>query len=302
MSRREPAWRVTTQELAAAVVEERGRGDRAASYLISPYGGRMNRVLLAGALSGAEPLGRDDPPTFWRARLDDPLGSIAVTAGSFQPRAMVQLRRAPPGRPALVLGKVHLYRGRDASASVSVRAEAVRPASEVDERTTLAEIVRHTLDRLDLVERLDHDRSLTDEAIRALGTPLPWVRAARASLQHYPDADRPRYRAALETVVRRVGGAVPVAAPVPASVTVSVDPPPVPRREPSEAERAEETVFLDLVDAVAEGSVDGYADVRELFRQLADRGLQVERAEAVLGRLEEGGVVEEPVVGKLRRA
>ena len=55
MPRREPAWRVTTWELEAAVEEERGAGDRAASYLISPFGGRLNRVLVAGTLSPAEP-------------------------------------------------------------------------------------------------------------------------------------------------------------------------------------------------------------------------------------------------------
>ena len=301
MSRREPAWRVTSRELTAATVEERGQGDRAASYLLSPFGARMNRVLLAGALSTAEPLGRDDPPTFWRSRLDDPLGSVAVTAGSFQPRAMVQLRRVPPGRPALVLGKVHLYRGRDELATVSVRAEAVRAVSEVEERRALAEIARQTLDRLDLVERLAHEPGATDDTLRAAGYPLVWVRAARATRHHYPDPGLGPYRDALGALVRRVGLLPPPSVPT-GAVRVSVDPLPVPPVASTGAEREEESAFLDLVDAAAESSADGYADVQQLFRQLADRGFGSERAEAVLGRLEEGGVVEEPVVGKLRRA
>jgi uncharacterized protein len=302
MSRRETAWRVTTRELMASVHEERGEGDRAASYLLSPYGARMNRVVLAGAISAAEPLGRDDPPTFWRARLDDPLGSVAVTAGSFQPRAMVQLRRAPVGGPALVVGKVHLYRGRDGSATVSVRAEAVRPISEAEERATLAEVARQTLDRLDTLERLAHEPATTEAELRAAGTVPLWAQAARQALHRYPDADRASYREALAGVVRRVAATGPAPPPRPATVTVSVDPPPRVRPPTSDADRTEETTFLDLVDAVAESSVDGYADVRVLFRQLADRGVGAEQAEAVLGRLEEGGVVEEPVVGKLRRA
>ncbi len=301
MSRREPAWRVTTHELRSATQEERGSGDRAATYLLSPFGARMNRVLIAGALSAAEPLGRDDPPTFWRSRLDDPVGSVIVTAGSFQPRAMVQLRRAPPGRPALVVGKVHLYRGRDGSTSVSVRAEAVRPVSEAEERTTLAEIVRQTLDRLDVLERLAREPGTTDEELRSRGTPQLWVHGAREALRRYPEAERTGLRELLGAVVQRIAGLGPVS-PLPVgAVTVSVDPAPPVRPTSSEAERAEESAFLDLVDAVAEGSADGYADLRELFRQLADRGVTAGQAEAVLGRLEEGGAVEEPVVGKLRR-
>jgi len=84
-------------------------------------------------------------------------------------------------------------------------------------------------------------------------------------------------------------------------VRVTVDRPKPPPPEPTAHEREAEAEFLGLVDAAAEGSEDGYADVREVLRRLADRGVGPEQAEAVLGRLEEGGVLEEPIVGKLRR-
>jgi RPA family protein len=305
VSLREPAWRLTTRELELSIEEERGEGERVASYLLSPFGARTNRAVLAGNLSAAEAVGREEPPTFWRARLTDPLGTIGVTAGSFQPRAMAQLRAAPAGRPALVIGKVHLYRGRDDVAVVSVRAEAVRPVPEAEERAAVAEIVRQSLDRLDLLERLEHEPGTTDGALRTAGWPALWIRAAREALRRYPDADRAGFRAALGAGVRRVAGSTVLAVPPPppAAVTVTVDPPPVASAfVASDADRAEEATFLDLVDEAAEVSADGYADVRELLRRLADRGVRTDRAEAVLGRLEEGGVLEEPVVGKLRRA
>jgi RPA family protein len=304
VSLREPAWRVTTRELESSLEEERGEGERAASYLIGPYGGRLNRVLLVGNLSSAEPLGREEPSTFWRSKLSDPLGTTAVTAGSFQPRAMAQLRSAPAGRPALVVGKAHLYRGRDGVGTVSVRAETVHPVAETDERATLAEIVRQSLDRLDLLERIEHEPAVTDAVLRSTGQPAGWIRAARESLRRYPDADRAGYREALRGTVRYVAGLRPpaLAAERGSTVRVTMDPPPPAREEPTAADRAEETAFLDLVDRAAEVSADGYADVRELLRRLAEQGVAADRAEAVLGRLEEGGVLEEPVVGKLRRS
>jgi hypothetical protein len=70
----------------------------------------------------------------------------------------------------------------------------------------------------------------------------------------------------------------------------------------SAAERAEESLFLDQLDEVADVSADGYADLKEVLSRLSSHGLPGERAEAILNRLEEDGVVEEPIVGKLRRS
>jgi uncharacterized protein len=304
MALREPAWRVTTRELETALEEEKGTGERAASHLLSPFGARMNRVLVAGSLTPAEAIGRDPNQSFWRARLSDPTGAVAVTAGSFQPRAMVQLRSATAPRSAVVVGKVHLYRDRAGLGTVSVRAEAVRTVSEAEERAALADALRHTLDRLDLLDRIEKGSAFSDAEARAQGVPIAWVSAARDALRRYPTVDRPGFRRELGAAIRRVAGdSGPRPGPVAPTVTVVRAPPPkAPAAAPSPAERQDESVFLDLLDEVAEVSADGYADLRELFARVQGRGVAAERAEATLNRLEEEGVVEEPIVGKLRRA
>ena len=297
---------MTARELESSLEEERGEGDRAATYLVSPFGARMNRVLLSGTLSPAEPIGRDESQPFWRARLTDPSGAVAVTAGSFQPRAMAQLRSSNSARPAIVVGKVHLYRGRDGVGYVSVRAEAVRFVAETDERSVLADVVRQTLDRLDLVERIEKGPSVADDRLVADGAPRPWVRAAREALRRYPSVDRAAFRHELRAAVRHVAGdSGPVASSIGPAPTVTITrapparPPPPP---PSTAERAEESAFLDQLDEIADISADGYADLKELLGRVAERGMSADHAEAVLNRLEEEGVIEEPIVGKLRRA
>lgn len=266
----------------------------------------MNRVLLAGTLSPAEPIGRDESQPFWRARLTDPTGAIAVTAGSFQPRAMAQLRSSTSPRPAIVVGKAHLYRGRDGLGYVSVRAEAVRFVAEADERSVLADVVRQTLDRLDLVDRIEKGPSVADGALIEEGAPRPWIRAAREALVRYPTVDRAAFRHELRGAVRRVAGdSGPVASSIGPAPTVTITrapSPPPPPPPPSAAERAEESAFLDQLDEIAEVSADGYADLKELLGRVAGRGMTADHAETVLNRLEEEGVIEEPIVGKLRRA
>ncbi|MGA7476455.1 MAG: hypothetical protein WBW47_04470 [Thermoplasmata archaeon] len=306
MSLREPAWRVTARELESSLEEEKGEGERPATYLLSPFAARMNRVLLAGSLSPAESIGRDEAQAFWRARLSDPTGAVAVTAGSFQPRAMAQLRSASAPRPAIVVGKLHLFRGRDGVGYVSVRAEAVRSVAEAEERAALADIVRQTLDRLDLLERVEKEPGLSEEALRTEGIPAAWLRAAKESRSRYPNVDRAAFRRELGNAVRRVAGeSGPSRAtlPTPPTVTVTRAPPHrPPSPAPSAAERAEESLFLDQLDEVADVSADGYADLKEVLSRVSAHGLVEEKAETILNRLEEDGVIEEPIVGKLRRA
>jgi uncharacterized protein len=301
---REPAWRVVARELESSLEEERGAGERAASYVLSPFGARMNRVLLAGTLSPPEPIGRDASQPFWRSRFTDPTGAVAVTAGSFQPRAMAQLRSSNAPRSVIVVGKVHLYKGRDGTAYLSVRAEAVRTVGETEERAALSDAVRQTLDRLDLLDRLAQVPPTDSEVLRDEGVPSHWIAAAQESLRRYPNADRGKFRAELRAANRRVAGvSSPTDLPeTPANVQIRRDEPAAPRAAPSAAERAEESLLLEFLDQVAEASLDAYADRRELLARVGARGLGADRAEEVLTRLEDEGVVEEPIVGKLRRA
>lgn len=307
MALRETAWRQTAAEILSALQEERGAGERAATYLLSPYGSRMSRVLIAGTVSPPELIGRDPTQPFWRSRLVDPTGTVAVTAGGFQPRAMAHLRAITVAQPALVAGKVHLYRGNDGTAYISIRAEAVRPLDEAQLRVALVEELAQSLDRLELVDRLLREPMTLDATLRTEGIGAVGLRAARESIRRYPSIDRPAFRATLRLLLPVIEGripATPVAPSTPATVRVTRVEPPVPKRRetPSAAERANESAFLDVMDELADGSMDGYADYRELRQRLAERGLSEEAAETILARLQDEGVVEEPIMGRLRRA
>ncbi len=312
MTGREPAWRVLANEFQASLEEEKGTGDRAATYVISPLGARMNRVLVVGTLSAPEPVGRDPTQAFLRARLTDPTGTFTVTAGGFQPRALAALQRIAEPTAALVVGKAHLYRGRDQTVYGSVRAEALRPVAPADYRLALVEAVRQTARRLDLAQRLRAGKGpLTEEAARADGIPTPWLAGGRAAVSRYPTLDPEAFRGPLLDVLTSLG-APEAARPPPRPVERRAAPGPVRvSREtrptaaspaPSAAVRAEEAAFLDIVDELADRSVDGYADLREALSLGEQRGVRAERAEELLSQLEESGVLEEPVVGKLRRA
>ncbi len=209
MALRETAWRETAAEILSALQEERGTGERAVTYLLSPYGSRMSRVLIAGTLNPPESIGRDPAQPFWRSRLSDPTGMVTVTAGGFQPRAMAQLRAITTPQPAVVAGKVHLYRGNDGTGYVSIRAEAVRPLDEGHFRVALVDELTQSLDRLELVERLLKEPMTPDTTLRAEGIEAAGLRAARESIRRYPSIDRPSFRATLKLLLPTIEGRAP---------------------------------------------------------------------------------------------
>ncbi|MCI4354833.1 MAG: hypothetical protein L3K06_05655, partial [Thermoplasmata archaeon] len=126
------------------------------------------------------------------------------------------------------------------------------------------------------------------------------------SVERYPVIDLGLLRAPLAEVVRALeapdGRAPGSVAGTPSTVRVTRSGPPVEAPPPTAAERAAEAAFLDIIDDLAEGSADGYADLREAVDLAERRGIPAGRAETLLNGLEESGVLEEPVVGKLRRA
>jgi uncharacterized protein len=306
MTGREFAWRVLAIELAASTEEERGEGERAASYLLSPLGARMNRVLLAGQLGSVESIGADPAQPFWRGRATDTTGSVAVTAGGFQPRALAALQQYTEPGPALIVGKAHLFRGRDGTTQASVRAEEIRRVAPEELRELELEILRDSVDRLELVERLRAHPAIEEATLRSEGVAPAWIAAARLALRRYPGADLSRFRSAYARAVDRPAGDAVPAAPSPRAggspptrVTRREEPPPVARPP---ADRQGEAIFLDLVDELAERSDDGYADLKEAVRRASVQGIAEPQVEEILNRLEEDGVLEEPIVGKLRRA
>jgi RPA family protein len=312
VSGREPAWRVFAQELLATTEEERGSGERAASYVITPVGARANRVLVAGRIGPPESMGRDPSAPFFRASLADPTGSLSVTAGGFQPRALGALQRQRPDELVLVVGKATLYRPREGAASPSVRVEALRRIDRPEYHRWLSETLDHTLRRLALVDATRKGQPPDPDP----WPPALWIAGAKAAAQRYQGADPPAMKAGLLRVLDALDGA-----PGSASASPPSPPPltgdPAPVREvkvtrsvpetrsipaPSAAARAEEAAFLDIVDELSDASADGYADLKEAMGLAGRRGMTFHRAEEILNSLEENGALEEPLVGKIRRA
>jgi RPA family protein len=119
--------------------------ERAPNYVITPTGGRVNRLFLTGVLTELEQVNE----TMLRARIVDPTGAFVVYAGQYQPEALSFLERAEPPAFLAVTGKARTYQPDDSEVVYSsVRPESI---SEVDAETRdrwVVSTAEQTLDRI----------------------------------------------------------------------------------------------------------------------------------------------------------
>jgi uncharacterized protein len=311
MTGRELAWRVLANELRASTQVEKGMGEKSPSYLITPLGGRMNRVALAGSI---RPVDRATAAAagFIRTQLTDPTGTVSLTAGSYQPQGQADMEKISAITPALVVGKATLYQPSGATPVASVRVESVQPLLEADYQTLTAEAASQTFDRLELALRLRSAASPSDAELAKEGVSPFWVRGARVSVTRYPTLDPAPYYESLRAVLIALRAplasepqrpAVSLEASSPADVVRVVHPHAAPSTPSIPAGiKALEGRLLEILDQLSEESPDGYADMDELAERAARHGLDGERMEELLNYLSENGTLEEPLVGKFRRA
>lgn len=130
MNARETAWRVFATELNASSLEIKATEEKSPSYVVTPLGAKINRVLIAGVMTEKENIGGDDEP-MWKARIQDVTGSFYVNVGRFQPEASASIADIEIPCFVAAVGRVRTYTTDDQRVFVSVRPEHI---VKVDER------------------------------------------------------------------------------------------------------------------------------------------------------------------------
>jgi hypothetical protein len=147
MNARETAWRVFAGELNSSSLEIKSEEEKSPSYLITPLGAKLNRILIAGVLLDKENTGTEEEP-MWRGRIQDVSGNFFINVGRFQPNAAASMADLEAPSYVAVVGKVRTYTADDGRVFVTVRPETI---TNIDERTRnlwVLEAAQSTWDRL----------------------------------------------------------------------------------------------------------------------------------------------------------
>ena len=153
MNARETAWRVFATELNSSTLEIKATEEKAPSYIVTPLGAKINRVLVAGVMTEKENIGSDEEP-MWKARIQDVSGSFYINVGRFQPEASAAIADLEIPSFVAAVGRVRTYTTDDQRVFVSVRPEHIVPITETVRNEWILETAKSTWKRLTATKKV----------------------------------------------------------------------------------------------------------------------------------------------------
>lgn len=313
---REVAQRVFAAEFNEAKHAYKETGDRSPTFVVSPYGAKVNRLFAVGVLTNVESIGQT--PGNFRAQVVDPTGTFYVLSGQFEPEATAQLMEIRPPEVVALVGKSRLRETPEGATYVNVRPERIHVVSKADRNAWLVETARLSMLRLEAMREAVKMETPTQKALEDLGFPKDVAEGVVKSIEHYGKADLQRYAAlirdaleslapgAAERQMTEPSFATP-AAPAPAAPRVPTPhaPPqaaaPKPAVAPAKApaqDNPHEPLILTLAEKLDDGKGAPWEDI---VSEAAKKGVTEAAVEETLNSLMDKGLIYEPVLGRLKR-
>ncbi len=295
---RETAWRVFSTEFNATSLEIKPTEEKMPSYIVTPLGAKVNRVLIAGVLTEIEDRGSEDEH-MWICRVQDPSGNFYVNAGRFQPEASAAM--ASLVTPCLVaaVGKVRLFRREDGNVSMSVRPERIVEIDEKAYMEWILETAKSTWTRLKNMKRACGMPDATVDTLISMGVNPAEAEGIIYALDNAEPPASDVYLRSIQNALRKllpdeeVDFGVPGDSPDEVYIPGSGFAPAAQQKsEPQAGKAASEDAILQLL---GELDVDGKGAPRdELERRAESMGISSIELEEITNNLMEKGMVYEP--------
>lgn len=294
---RETAWRIFAGELNSSQLEMKGEEEKSPSYLITPLGAKVNRVLLAGVLMEKENIGSEEEP-MWKARVQDPTGSFFINAGRYQPEASAALAQMEPPRFVAVVGKTKTFSPDDGRVFVSVRPERIVTVEEDSRDRWVLEACQSTWTRMRaLRSALAMDNPDENELIKN-GINPGLASGIMEAIGYYGVSESSRYLRMLQDGLRMILPDQHIDLGLPGDDAdlpdeIDIDP----EKAGSDLDREDLILsFLELLDTDGKG-----APFAELQKEAEKEGIGQAQLEEVTNSLMDKGLVYEPVLGRLKK-
>lgn len=192
MNLREPAWRMFSKEFSSATLDLSSGEERAPSYIITPLGAKVNRVIVVGVITETDNIGTKESPMM-RARIADPSGSYYLSAGQFQPETMTILKELKPPEFVAVVGKARVYAPDETVRLLSIRPETVKKCDSKLRDFWIYETCVSTLNRLEMMSEVMKMDPPSMPEIQKLGYSKLMAEGAMLAANHYKGTDFESY-------------------------------------------------------------------------------------------------------------
>lgn len=297
---RETAWRVFSNELNTSTLEIKATEEKMPSYIVTPLGAKINRVLIAGTLTEKANSGSDDEP-MWRGRVQDVNGVYYLNVGRFQQDALAAMADLEPPCFIAAVGRVRTYTNEEGRTFVSVRPERIVRIDEATLNEWLLDTAKSAWTRLKWMKEVV---SLPDAKVPDLikmGMSPVEAEGMLYALDNYEGMpDSSMYLKTIQNALRRLLPEKEVDFGFPEGVDDNPDEIDIDNGGSDEANHGQmEDIVLNLLDEL---DVDGKGAPRdELERRAEAEGINSIELEEISNILMDKGLVYEPNLRYLKR-
>ena len=201
MNARETAIRVFSNELNGTSLETKGDEEMSPTYIITPLGTRINRILIAGVLTEKENVGSDDEP-MWKARIQDVNGSFFLNVGRYQPEAAAVMADLDTPSFIAVIGKVKTYSPEPGKTYVTIRPERICEIDEYTRNVWILESAKCMWDRLNMVKKALSNPDAGANDLVSLGFTSVEAESMIMALDHYGTPESSKYLKTIQSALR----------------------------------------------------------------------------------------------------
>ena len=292
MNARETAWRVFAGELNSSSLEIKGEEEKSPSYLVTPLGAKLNRILIAGVLLDKENTGTEEEP-MWRGRIQDVSGNFFINVGRFQPNAAASMADLEAPSYVAVVGKVRTYTADDGRVFVTVRPETI---TNIDERTRniwVLEAAQSTWDRLVKMKDALRIQNAGKQDLVGKGFSPDDAEGIISALEHYGMPESAKYLKLIQNSLRMLLPDRNIDLGLPEDLADA----------PDEIVLGEDTgkgkeFLLSLLEEMDMGELGVSMEV--ILKKAAENGMTPEEVEEASDALMDDGLAYEPKVGFLK--
>ncbi len=295
---RETAYRVFSKELNSSVVSKKGTEEMSPSYVITPLGTMINRVLIAGVLTEIENAGSEEEP-MWRGKVQDVAGNFFISVGKFQQEASASMANLEAPCYVSMIGKVRTYTTNDDRTFVSVRPEHIVKIEENDYFAWLLETARSVWSRLLRMREVLKVPDVTAAELTAKGFSAQDADGITTALDSYGQPESSIYLKMIQEALRRLLPDQSVDFGLPGDEGAV----PTPSAAKKDDDSSNDTEIEDMILAYLDEHDNDARGVfiEDLVRMMEDNGISAEKTEIVYNKLMDDGLIYEPNLGYLKK-
>lgn len=298
---RETAWRMFAGELNSSSVEKKGDDEKSPSYVVTPLGSMVNRVLIAGVLTDKENKGSETEP-IWNGRVCDVSGQFYISISRFQPEAASAIVDIEIPSFVAIVGKVRSYTTEDGRVFISVRPEKIVKIDEETRNLWVLDAAKSLWERLLKLKKVYANPDATVNDLIGKGFTKSEAEGIIMAMEQYGQPESSRYLKLMQNALRYLLPDSEIDFGLPeneSELPDEIEMPASDKAKDSDAVSEKKEIILRIIEEL--GASTNGAPIDEINRRAESEGISASEVEELSNMLMDDGLIYEPNLNYLKK-